>query len=521
MELELRQVSADTYETGGDITLTQDESAETIVPDYCPDMARVISTEGTVFVHSQELREGRAEITGSVQVNILYTPDGESGVRALELSLPFTVESDNRALSDCEEVAAEISPEFLEARMLNPRKVLTRCRLTSRLTGYRRAPLSLTTDVVTAEAYPLEKLRERRKLVLLTNLLRREFQFSDTLILPSGRPGAVELLSVSVTPEVTDTRIIGDKLICKGAFTLSLLYLTEENLCASQTAELPFSQIMDVEDIPEDSPVSVRVTLNGADIQLDGGDPEGREIGVTLYLEALAAVRREMELDLLRDLYSTAWETHYDAVPLTVVESWERQTCRQSARELLETGMSPDEILSLRVLCGTVAAASENGRVVLRAPVSVRVLYRDEGGVTLVAERRTEVRCETDLPDSYQVTAQAGVSEEPRGAIGERGIEVRFAVDFRMEAVRASRLLCVTDAELDTESPKDTADAPSLVLRRIGPDESAWDVAKACGSTVAAILDANCLADEAELPRDAMILIPRGRGGQGLKGQML
>ena len=28
----------------------------------------------------------------------------------------------------------------------------------------------------------------------------------------------------------------------------------------------------------------------------------------------------------------------------------------------------------------------------------------------------------------------------------------------------------------------------------------------------------DCLADEAELPRDAMILIPRGRGGQGLKG---
>ncbi|MBQ9521657.1 MAG: DUF3794 domain-containing protein [Oscillospiraceae bacterium] len=512
MELELIQVSADTYETGGDITLTQDESAETIVPDYCPDMARVIATEGTVFVHSQELREGRATVTGSVQVNILYTPDGERGVRALELSLPFTAESDNRALSDCEEVAAEVTPELVEARMLNPRKVLTRCRLSTRLTGYRKAPLCLTTDVVAADAYPLEKLRGRQKIVLLTRLLRREFQFSDTLTLPSGRPGVVELLSVNVTPDVTETRIIGNKLICKGAFTLSLLYLTEENQCASQTAELPFSQIMDVEDVPEDSPVSVQITLNGADIQIDGGDPDGREIGVTLYLEALAAVRREMELELLRDLYSTAWETRYDAAPLTVVEAWERQTCRQPVRELLETGMSPDEILSLRVLCGTVTASAENGRVVLRAPVMMRVLYCDEGGVTLVAERRTEIRCETDLPEGYQVTARAEVSEEPRGAVSERGIEVRFAVDFRMEAVRVSQILCVTAAELDAETPKDTADAPSLVLRRMGADESAWDVAKACNSTVSAILDANCLADEAELPRDTMILIPRKRG---------
>ena len=104
------------------------------------------------------------------------------------------------------------------------------------------------------------------------------------------------------------------------------------------------------------------------------------------------------------------------------------------------------------------------------------------------------------------------MSEEPRGTVSERGIEVRFPVDFHMEAVRVSQILCVTAAELDAETPKDTADAPSLVLRRMGADESAWDVAKTCNSTVSAILDANCLEDEAELPGDTMILIPRKRG---------
>ncbi|MBR0282880.1 MAG: DUF3794 domain-containing protein [Oscillibacter sp.] len=512
MELELQTIGAETYESVGDITLTQEESAETIVPDYCPDMARVIATEGTVYLHGQELREGRAEVTGSVQVNILYTPDGESGVRTLELSLPFTAESDNRALSDCAEVSAETVAELLEARMLNPRKVLTRCRLATRLTGYRKAALRLTTDVITPEGRRIEKRRERQKIVLLTQFIRREFQFSDTFALPSGRPGAVELLAADVSPDVTETKLIGNKLIVKGVFTVSTLYLTDENQCASQTAELPFSQILDVDDAPEDSPVSVRVTLSGSDIQLDGADPDGREIAVTLYLEALAIVRREMEIDLLRDLYSTAFETRYDAAPLTLIEAWTRQTCRQSVREVLETGMAADEILSLRVLCGPVTVSAEDGRGVLRVPVTIRVLYADEGGVTLVAERRIEVRADADCPDGYQITARAEVSEEPRGSVSERGIDVRFALDFRMEAVKFARTLSVTAAELDTDAPKDAADAPSLVLRRMGPDESAWDMAKACNSTVAAILDANQLTDEAELSRDALILIPRQRG---------
>ena len=44
MDLELKTASLDAYETGGDLALTQEETAETIVPDYCPDIARIIGT---------------------------------------------------------------------------------------------------------------------------------------------------------------------------------------------------------------------------------------------------------------------------------------------------------------------------------------------------------------------------------------------------------------------------------------------------------------------------------------------
>lgn len=36
MELELKKECLDTYELGEPQTLTQEETAETIVPDYCP-----------------------------------------------------------------------------------------------------------------------------------------------------------------------------------------------------------------------------------------------------------------------------------------------------------------------------------------------------------------------------------------------------------------------------------------------------------------------------------------------------
>ena len=35
MELELKKTCLDAYETSAELTLTQEETAETIVPDYC------------------------------------------------------------------------------------------------------------------------------------------------------------------------------------------------------------------------------------------------------------------------------------------------------------------------------------------------------------------------------------------------------------------------------------------------------------------------------------------------------
>ena len=184
---------------------------------------------------------------------------------------------------------------------------------------------------------------------------------------------------------------------------------------------------------------------------------------------------------------------------------------RQTVREVLEIGVAAEAVLSLCADCGAVSVSREGEITQLRTAVTVRALYLDEGGACLSAERCIDVCCPMELPKDCTVSARAFCGEEIQGTLGDRGIEVRFPVDFQVEVCGRCRKLCVASAVLDESTPKDLSNAPSLILRCVGRQESAWEVAKRYNTTIADILAANQLEQESEIPCERLLLIPKKR----------
>ena len=219
----------------------------------------------------------------------------------------------------------------------------------------------------------------------------------------------------------------------------------------------------------------------------------------------------EREITLLNDLYSTAYEVSYEADPLMLHDFFETVARRQTMREVLEIGVEAQSVLTVSVVCGAVSISRERDSNVLRTGATVRVLYLDEGGVPLLAERCLDVSCQLEMPGDCQMTARAVCLEEAQGIVGDRGIVVRFAVDFQVEGMNQIKRVGISSAALDPTEMKDLTGAPSLVLRCLGKQETAWDLAKRYHTTIPAILAANQLEQESDLPREQLLLIPRKR----------
>ena len=197
----------------------------------------------------------------------------------------------------------------------------------------------------------MEKKLDTQHAVLLTHIGEKDFTFSDQMSLSSGREGAAELLSHRADAAVTETKIVGGKLLFKGIFQVDLLYRTADGRCQAASGELPFSQLLELEGAAEGAEACVLLQITGADLQIDGGDEEGREIAVTLYAHAAALVRRSQELTLLSDLYSTAYDLTYEARPLELTAFHQSLTRRQNVRETLEIGVVAESVLAVTVTC--------------------------------------------------------------------------------------------------------------------------------------------------------------------------
>ena len=72
MELEFDREMICSYDTVADVTLCQEETLESIVPDACPDIERIVDVCGQATLSGKQAGSGAATVSGMVRVSVLY-----------------------------------------------------------------------------------------------------------------------------------------------------------------------------------------------------------------------------------------------------------------------------------------------------------------------------------------------------------------------------------------------------------------------------------------------------------------
>ena len=131
MELELKFAELACCEPVGDLVTTQEESMETAIPEYCPDIARIVDTVGQLRLREKHPAGQQLTMGGSVVLTVLYTSEESAGLRSLSMEVPFSCQVEDKRLEGISDIRDESDRNGMRMvielkRDANPQVVLNR-----------------------------------------------------------------------------------------------------------------------------------------------------------------------------------------------------------------------------------------------------------------------------------------------------------------------------------------------------------------------------------------------------------
>lgn len=511
MELALQKKTYSCYEAAPPLLERCEQAGETIVPDYCPDISRIIDAGACLCVHSKEVSEGRVCISGTIKVSLLYMAEG-GGVKSIDYALPMEEYFEGRWGEGCRDLCLEASPGIPEVRAINPRKVFTRVSVTFRLTPYCRGELTVCGAIEEESEYGIRALREEQKSCIIKSVKEKDFTFSEEISL-SVKEDIRDILCSKTELRFVETKASGGKVFLKGLVCADLVCCLQSGSLHRESVELPFSQILDGAS-DEDGALSAHAFayLTGCEYRIgsESAPDDAQKISLKLFANVFVVLNQCVKALAITDLYSTSHELVPQMQSTELCREKDTVIKEQSVREQLETGTEAAEVLKSEVVFTQSSISVQERLATLRASAVMKVLYLDEGGVPFCVERRCEVSTNLELPENCTASIEDVRCSEMRAMPMGGGVELRFSALFTVSLECRCRCAALCSLQVQPRTDGDER-VPSLVLKPLQHGQRLWDMAKQYRTTVEDILSANELQEESELAVGDVLLIPKRR----------
>lgn len=486
---------------------SREETAEAVVPDVFPDISGIADATGIVCLRGKEARSGEMSLSAVVNSTILYRPEGERHVKKLEVSVPFSINCDAPAVNENSDLVCRLRLCSIDVRALNPRKVLVRAELAVELEAYSNGEIELCGAPEDLEGHRVNLKEAEQSFMAIVSVKEKTFVLNEDHILPGTLPAMREIISKRAELNCEEIKPVGNKLVFRGAATVSLLYNPageDESTVQAASFSTEFSQIIEM-DVPMDQ-VSARVSpmLTGIYVEQSGSD--GRKVSAELHVVAQVVGAEALDIRYIEDAYCNEHPVALTRDSLSLIRHERDINLRETLREVIETAAKVREVIDVSTMPGRVYAEGNTMKCDLR----IRVLFRDIDAELRSQTAKFTVSAAAEIGDEMSLRDCTAFCGESFATVSSGGIELRIPVDFSARLEREIQISPISALSLDDETSIDVYARPSITVLRADKKHSVWSLAKKYCSTPELVMSANELSSDNSIS-GRLLLIPRSR----------
>ena len=459
--------------------------ADIMLPDYCPDIVKILKCTLNACVKSARAQGRTLQLEGMCSVNVLYLGEDNSGMsgsgqsalqlRSVDYKLPYSKSVDLKS-----DVAEDTQ---------NPQGIQLRKK-------------TMQQDAFVTQA-------------------RETISVHEELELAQGKPPVRSVICSNGCAVMTDHKLISGKIVTKGELRLQILYCTDQNSIEQMEYALPISAVIDAPGADDGCVCSAGYAVCELEILPKlGEDGQNTRFELNAQVVATAEVCRRTEIAVADDCYSTRYACEGHNRPLSFLSLLQQveEKCLYKGEIELPDGV--DSIIAGwgRVTDSAVSFEEENGEYKAQLQLSLNLCmlaYDDSAGIQFY-DKTEKLDCsfpvsgvdaqEQRLLFCPQLTVTGFDYSRSAGAL-----QVRCQVLVRGCICQLKKCSVMEEIVVDEQKPIEREDDCSLTIYYADPGENLWEIAKAYHTAMQSVLEANSqleLSQEDAVSKREMLLIP-------------
>ena len=492
-------------------TAEQSVETELLLPDYCPEIKRILRCSVCSDILSVQNSSGRVTAQGNAIVRLIYVGENDK-TSAYEQVVPIqkTVDSD-KLTSGCA-VSVRAVTDYVNCRAVNPRKVDVRAMMTFVFKSLKKRDESI---LIKAENGGIMTLSNEYDFCDLKSVAEKSFNLSEVIELESDKPVIGRILNSQAYIIVKEKKTINNKILIKGDSYIKIHYLSEaeSSICCAEHS-IPVSQIIEADGINENSDIFLNISVTACEaIPKVDSKGETKLIDISVRASALIYAFEKNPVSLISDAYSTEYWTKNSTRSIEMLcANTDFESVFTNKVVLESIGVSVDCIYA--VWCNDIkySYSFKDDKCLFVGTYQVTIIFRDADKQQGIIQKPVDFEFSVDLKEecerimchsSIQLMAcSCSVS-------GDSKIELRTEINASGKILSNKILKYINEIEL-IENNDDEKDSCALTIYFCEKNERVWNIAKKYRTTVDAIMAENSL-DSDIITDKKTLLIPSVR----------
>lgn len=496
-----------TNETVFNHTAEQAIDIEFTLPDFLPDINRILKCKAVSMISSKGVNGSSVNIDGCVTVTVIYI-NSDNKLFSYEYQYPFNKNIDIKENCDNIILNCESVCEYINCRAVTKRKVDIHGAVEIKIKCFDKKSVEILIDY---DNNDIEMLRCSIPATTPMGHSEKYLIFEEKIELGQSQPEILTLLKYDCNPILKECRILNGKIIVKGELKISALYTCESDNIHSVTNTIPFSQILEIDGVNDECECDAKLIMAYLELKpYTASNGECKELILDAKLLIVGDAYCQKDVEIVTDAFSKKHMSdivknniQINKLKRNIVEEF---SCKKKIE--VESG-TISSITDLWSEIQSVNYAFNDKSIIINGVVVVGIIAVNEDGIPTYCEKNIEFEYKSPIEnygENLWCEPQIKILSN-NYTLTSNTIELRLEMTICSAIYKIEKVSFVSDIKIDDKNLETNCEACAMVIYFAKQKESLWDIAKNYSAGVEEIKKLNSLADDI-LTVDKALLIP-------------